>query len=233
MILLPEVRGSWYRFSDMAKKKASKLSLVNEQIFQLRISLMLTKPLVWRRVLVPGTFSLEALHSVLQISMGWQMSHLYDFQIGKVRFAEPDEFDRTPVKSLGTKLSTALRGEKSFFYNYDFGDGWRHEVTVEAVTDRDRNLRYPICIAGENACPPEDCGGPSGYESLLEKIRNPKDPEHAEMMAWIGGFFDPLSFDPNRINSDLLWTIDWAVPNDQGLYIPFSGLPSDDDGLFS
>jgi hypothetical protein len=150
---------------------------VHEQVFQLHVSLKETEPLVWRRIMVPGFFTLEALHSILQITMGWQMSHLYDFQIGEARYAAPDEFDETPVKSLASSISAALRDQKTFAYNYDFGDSWQHEILVEALTGRDETMHYPICIGGEKACPPEDCMGTPGYEELKKKISNPKHPE--------------------------------------------------------
>ena len=206
-----------------SKKKVLRTVGVEDQIFKLRISLEGPEPLVWRQVLVPGIFTLEALHSVFQLVMGWQMKHLYDFEITGQRYSEPDEFNDIPTKSVASSLTAALNGEKSFAYNYDFGDGWRHLVQVEDVVSREDEFNYPICVGGENACPPEDCGGFPGFEELKQKLDNKKDPEHKEMLRWVGGYFDPKTFDANRINRDMLWMIDWRrEPNDQGLYLPFN-----------
>lgn len=207
----------------MAKKKIDFRKKPEDQIFKLHIALEGTEPLVWRRALVPGLFTLEALHSVLQLVMGWQMTHVYDFCIGKERYAEPDEFDRKPVRSPNATLAAALSNETSFVYNYDFGDDWHHKISVEEVVVRDECVNYPICIGGENACPPEDCGGIGGYEELKQVIQDAKHPRHKELMQWLGGYFTPESFDANRINRDMLWMIDWELgANDQGLYLPFN-----------
>ncbi len=208
----------------MKPKKIGLRKVGNEeQIFKLRISLEGTEPLVWREVMIPGIFTLEALHSVLQLVVGWQMKHLYDFEIAGQRYSEPDEFNDIPTKSVASSLTSALNGEKSFVYNYDFGDGWRHHVQVEDVLSRKDEFNYPIYLGGENACPPEDCGGFPGFEDLKQKLADKKDSEHKEMLRWVGGYFDPNSFDANRINRDMLWMIDWRrEPNDQGLYLPFN-----------
>lgn len=211
----------------MVKKKArSKIGVTSkqsDQVFKLHVSLNETNPVVWRRIMVPASFSLEALHSVIQLSMGWQMSHLYDFQIGSFRYAEPDDFDDIPVKSIGTSLAVALKAHKSFVYNYDFGDSWQHNVLVEDVLSYDEIFNYPICIGGENACPPEDCGGISGFEELKQKVKDPENEEHHEIMRWLGGYYSAFSFDANRVNRDLLWAVNWkAGPNDQGLFHPYN-----------
>ncbi len=207
----------------MATKKATRKKKPLDQIFKLRISLEETDPIVWRQVLVPGHFTLEALHSVFQLAMGWRMSHLYDFQINKKRYADEGDYDDLPAESIKTGLSVAAGAVKSFFYNYDFGDSWRHVVRIEDVCTPDENFSYPVCIDGENACPPEDCGGFPGFEELKKKIKNPKDPEYDEILCWLGGHYNPISFDTNRINRDMLWMVDWTKePNDQGLYLPFN-----------
>lgn len=175
-----------------------------------------------------GDFSLEALHSVLQLTMGWQMGHLYDFVIDDKRYAEPDDFDETAVEALNTSLGEAIQNNKSLIYNYDFGDDWRHSILVEDKLPRDEKFNYPICVGGENACPPEDCGGIPGFAELKLKVADPKHEDHNAMMRWLGGYYNPYSFDPNRINRDLLWNIDWrGEPNDQGLYLPFANDAAD------
>lgn len=208
----------------MAKKKVSlKFPKAHETLFTLHVSLDDTSPLVWRRIAVPGFFTLEKLHSIIQLSMGWQMSHLYDFDIGGVRYSEPSDDDFEEGASVAASLVAALKDNKSFTYNYDFGDGWQHTIAVESVKALDNDRNYPLCVDGENACPPEDSGGTYGFESFKEIISNPDNPKFEEMMHWVGGHYVPSSFDPNRINRDMLWIIDWrGEPNDQGLYLPFN-----------
>ncbi len=103
-----------------------------------------------------------------------------------------------------TALSEVAPGVGTrFTYEYDFGDNWRHEVLVEKVVPVDRNGEYPICLAGARACPPEDCGGTSGYEELLEAVRDSQHPEHARMLTWLGGYFDSEAFDLAGVNRGL------------------------------
>ena len=210
-------------------KKVDFRKRPQDEVYTLHVSLPGTTPLVWRRIMVPGLFTLEKLNPVIQLTMGWQMKHLYDFHVGSDRFAEPDDFDETPVKGLAATITAAVRDAKTFSYNYDFGDDWRHTITVEKISAREKNMSYPICVGGENACPPEDCGGFPGFEELKEKVADKKHPEHAEIMMWLGGYYDPRSFDANRINRDMLWMIDWErEPNDQGLYLPFNSEADDE-----
>lgn len=214
----------------MAKRAAagSRLKSVSpEKIYQFHIALEHTEPLVWRRILVSSEFSLQALHSVLQMTMGWQMSHLYGFTVGKKIYSEPDDFARTQFGEVTTKISAAIGLEKSFRYDYDFGDDWRHVITVEAMLDRDPSFNYPICIGGANACPPEDCGSIPGFENLKAALSDKDHAEHDDLLMWVGGYFDFTAFDPNRINRDMLWMTDFGSgPNDQGLYHPYK----EDDG---
>jgi hypothetical protein len=207
----------------MAKKKISrKLKVVENTAFKMRVVLNGTNPLVWRQIIVPADLTLNAFHSVLQLIMGWQMTHLFDFEIDGKRYAEPDDFDEKMPKSLHSILSDVLKDQKSFSYNYDFGDGWRHTIDVEEILPAQSQPVRPMCTGGENACPPEDCGGMPGFEDLKKILSNPNNPEYDERLSWLGGYYSPFSFDPNRINRDMLWLVDWTgEPNNQGLYIPF------------
>ena len=96
----------------------------------------------------------------------------------------------------------------SIRYSYDFGDGWEHEIVIEAVGVAEPGERYPRCIGGEGACPPEDCGGPPGYEDLRKVLANPDDEEHGEMVTWMGlehaSEFDPATFDIEAVNRRLV-----------------------------
>ena len=155
-------------------KKASP-----SEIHQLKITLRYIQPPVWRRVEVPKDITLAKLHRILQVAMGWYDSHLHQFIVGKNYYGEPslDEFSELDLKDerkvrLGQVLS---KPKQRMVYEYDFGDGWEHDIVLEKVLPPDSNTRYPVCLEGAQACPPEDCGGVGGYENFLDAIR---DPDH-------------------------------------------------------
>lgn len=173
------------------------------QIYELKIELLEIEPRIWRRVLVPGTLTLAQLHEVIQIAMGWTNSHLHEFIVGAHSYSDP-EFEIEDAKSeyRYRLASLAPRVSNTIAYNYDFGDGWEHQIRVENIIDD--NKRYPgkpVCLEGERSCPPEDCGGPGGYQTFLEAISNKKHKQHKELLNWIGGSFDPEYFDRNAVNT--------------------------------
>jgi hypothetical protein len=188
-----------------------------KEILQIKISLMHAKPAIWRRIQVPGRLTLKKLHEVIQVVMGWQNSHLHQFTVGDTRYSDPnfemdeyaEEGDELVRDTSKIKISEIAKISDSFIYEYDFGDGWHHQIEIEKAFAEDQRTNYPICIGGESACPPEDCGGMGGYANLLEQLKNPRDPDHDSVLTWLGGFFDPKSFDPNHINRDHLWMKRW------------------------
>lgn len=108
------------------------------------------------------------------------------------------------MSSRSIKLSQLVdEGVTKFGYTYDFGDNWEHRVTVEKTLDADPTVKYPHCTAGKRACPPEDCGGPWGYDEFLVAIRDPKHEEHQHLLEWVGGRFDPEELDLNEVNRQL------------------------------
>jgi hypothetical protein len=180
-------------------------------VYSLRIELLDIEPLIWRRVWVPSDVVLQRLHKVFQAVMGWQESHLHEFQFGEVRLAVPDpegEDDKEVVDERGQRLDRLLKGGlREFQYRYDFGDGWEHRVVIEQVSAPKRLVAYPACVAGERACPPEDVGGPHGYAELLRALRGDQggpdedsEAEDEQRVLWIGGFYDPEGFDVNTTN---------------------------------
>jgi hypothetical protein len=173
--------------------------------YQLKVTLREVEPEVWRRVQVSGEISLSQLHQVLQIVMGWESAHLYQFTVGGASYGEPDPESTVPLKSdRRARLSQVAPAEKQrLVYEYDFGDGWEHDIVVEKIFSVAPNVRYPVCLIGARACPPEDCGGPPGYESLLEALRSSDHPEHEAMVEWVGGYFDPEAFDVEVVNRNL------------------------------
>jgi hypothetical protein len=181
----------------------------------LRIELQEVVPLVWRRVLVPNQWTLATLHHYLQWVMGWTDSHAHEFAVGEGMIAPAwwihevgpdadtgDYRDERRVSVAAVVSELGARGE--FEYRYDMGDGWRHRLLIESLppTWRSEDLPLPACTAGENACPPEDVGGPHGYASFLEILGDRKHEQHDDMVRWIGGVFEPTGFDLNRINRD-------------------------------
>jgi hypothetical protein len=177
----------------------------NDTIYQLKVMLRHSKPPIWRRVQVPADISLARLHQILQVVMGWTDSHLHQFVVGRTLIGVPDpDFGMEVKNERNVKLSQVVRGEKSkFAYEYDFGDNWQHDILVEKVLQAEPGARYPICLTGKRAGPPEDCGGVWGYDDLLEVIGNPSSPEHDEMLEWLGGEFDPEAFDVDAVNEEL------------------------------
>jgi len=184
-----------------------------DRVYQFRITLKGIKPPIWRRIQVPETYTFWDLHVAIQDAMGWEDYHLHEFEIRhpstgeKVRIGTPHEedefFGREVISEHEQKISDWFSMENSVAeYTYDFGDNWEHEIRLEEILPRDRGVEYPVCIAGERACPPEDCGGVWGYEEFLEAIRNPEHEEHEEMLEWIGGEFDPEHFDPREVSFD-------------------------------
>lgn len=187
---------------------------IKSKILQLKISLDGINPEIWRRFLVKDNISFENLHNIIQIVMGWENYHLYEFEIDE-KFIEADE-DRFFVDAVWknfmprrktlpareTELKELIKSEKQkFHYLYDFGDSWLHTIIVEKIFDEDVSKRYPICLDGERACPPEDCGGVGGYLELLEIKENKNHPEYEErIVEWLGEDFDPEYFDINEVN---------------------------------
>ena len=142
---------------------------------------------------------------MLQVVIGWTDSHLHSFCIGERRFTNAEDFeDLNMLAEKGHNLDGLLAHRiREFEYEYDFGDGWEHRIIVETTHKPVADWSYPLCVAGERACPPEDVGGPPGYERFLEAIADPKHREHDHMLAWVGGVFDPQGFDINAVNREL------------------------------
>jgi hypothetical protein len=162
----------------------------------LHIELAEVQPTVWREVVVPDSITLPKLHSVIQLVMGWQGGHLHEFQmaLGSYGNADPD-FAPEVQSEQRVSLKKALGASGGFVYLYDFGDGWQHYVKVNQTLPLDPGLKLPLCIGGEQACPPEDVGGPWGYEAFLAAISDPGHEDHDTMLEWCGEAFDPTHFD--------------------------------------
>lgn len=174
-------------------------------VYQLKVTLKNSKPPIWRRIQVSADTLLSKLHWILQEAMGWTNSHLHQFKVGRTYYGEPmPEEDLEIEDERKLTLQQAVPGvKKKFVYEYDFGDNWEHELLVEKALEPEAGVRYPFCLDGRRACPPEDCGGVWGYEEFLEAIRDPKHPEHDSMLEWVGGEFDADGFDLDAVNQAL------------------------------
>ena len=187
-------------------RKTSARRISPSRIYQLHIELDDIQPRIWRRLWVADTLTLAKLDRVIQAAMGWTNSHLHEFEIKGTRYGMlDDEWPQDPplLDDKRHRLGEVLGDDVvDFVYTYDFGDNWRHAVMVEKLLEPEEQTNtWPICLAGENACPPEDVGGIGGYMEFLEAVRNPAHPEHVAMWRWGGGPFDPRSFDINAANA--------------------------------
>lgn len=176
-----------------------------DKIYQIKVALRHSSLPIWRRVQVRSDTTLRRLHQILQVVMGWEGEHLHQFSIRGVLYSDRgDQFDLEIRDEARARLGEVVPRVKSkFLYEYDFGDGWGHEIQVEKILPAQEGTRYPVCLAGERACPPEDCGGIGGYDRLLEAIQDPNHPEHDERLEWLGEDFDPEAFHLEAINRAL------------------------------
>jgi hypothetical protein len=178
-------------------------------VYQFKISLDGIKPTIWRRIQVPGNYSFWDLHVAIQDAMGWEDYHLHEFQIRKpgtqelMRIGIPDDdFDwsRETLPDSEIKISEYFTNENRIArYEYDFGDGWIHKIIFKKALEKESGQKYPKCIAGKRACPPEDVGGIGGYYSFLEIIGDPNHLEHERMLEWVGEEYDPEEFEPGEV----------------------------------
>lgn len=173
-------------------------------IHRLKITLRDVTPPVWRRIEVRSSVTLDELAALLTSAMGWVGYHLHQLEVGgtvyqQSEFLDDSPFGRPALDESEHRLGDVLAavGDKAR-WAYDFGDGWEHDVVVEAICELDPDAVYPRCIKGRRACPPEDCGGWWGYANLLEAVADPSHDEHAELAEWLPPDFDAAHFDANE-----------------------------------
>lgn len=192
-------------------KKQHRHSQSSPSRYSLHIELLGIQPKIWRRLCIDGRVRLDALHHVLQAAMGWSDAHLHKFEIRAKHYGIPDpEFDELEWEILDEKkyrLNQLLDVGDTCIYLYDFGDGWQHRIRVEAIDDSDTgdaDYGEAWIESGERACPPDDAGGPAGYQDMLDTWKNsPKSDEAKELRAWAGADFDPARFDRLAANATI------------------------------
>jgi hypothetical protein len=184
-------------------------------VHQFLIVLTGIDPLVWRRVQVPAAYSFWDLHVAIQDAMGWLDYHLHEFRVVdadrqrvvSIGIPTDDDAEDHPVLAgWDVPLSQFFEGRGSHgphaSYAYDFGDDWEHVLVHEGLESAEPTQAYPRCVSGARRCPPEDCGGVRGYTEFLQAISDPDHPEHASMLRWSGGAYDPDIFDPEAVVFD-------------------------------
>ena len=176
-------------------------------LYQLKATLRYSNPPVWRRVVVRSDMTLDRLHLVIQMAMGWTDSHLHQFQVGRTCYGVSDPDLEFGYEMLDEKCYTvadlAPAVKNKFIYEYDFGDSWEHEIRLEKTLPPDIKFKHPLCLAGANACPPEDCGGITGYCELLAAMTDPEHEEHETMKEWIGCEWNASCFELEATNARL------------------------------
>lgn len=187
-----------------------------KMIYQFKITLKGIAPFIWRTIQVPADYTFWDLHVAIQDSMGWLDYHLHEFilknpisqKLDSIGIPENDA-DKSFIAGWKVPISEYFQSiDTKATYNYDFGDGWSHIISLQAILPKDPNVRYPVCVAGERACPPEDCNGVSGYDNLIEVLAKPRTTEAKEMNAWLKGHaknyypYQPDHFEPLKVTFD-------------------------------
>ncbi|WP_339251573.1 plasmid pRiA4b ORF-3 family protein [Sporosarcina sp. FSL W8-0480] len=184
------------------------------QHYQLKVTLKGSKPPIWRRIVIPGYYTFEELHLVIQEAMGWDNYHLYLFEYGDFiidpEAEDDDSFNsffapaRPKLDATDTMIAELMvkEGDKCQ-YTYDFGDDWQHTIVLEKILPADEERQVPVCLKGKRACPPEDCGGILGFESMLATLEGPDTDEKTHLLDWLGGEFDKEAFNIDYVNANL------------------------------
>ena len=197
----------------LASREIDSAMRPKRHAYQFKVTLPEIEPRIWRRILVPASYSFWDFHVAIQDCMGWLDYHLHLFRVTNPETGEREEIgipdddpfqDDTPcMPGWEIPIADSFREPGTLAeYLYDFGDDWQHEVELEAVLERVPKKKYPVCVDGARACPPEDCGGVPGYENFLRIIADPTDEEYESTRRWVGRPYDPSAFDPKKVRFD-------------------------------
>jgi hypothetical protein len=198
--------------------------------FQFKISLLNIEPVIWRRIQVPSSYTFWDLHVAIQDAMGWLDYHMHSFILypyndsKKIEIGEPDECNKDVILDWEVPLENYFHEGEKIIYRYDYGDDWYHEAIFEGSQQIISLKDYPKCIAGERACPPEDCGGVSGYNKMLRKLKLGKGKEFEEYKHWLKNHginyfpYKANEFSPEKIKFDdpfERWKIAFGANSDE------------------
>lgn len=195
-------------------KKVSKSNTKDKKYksYIIKVTIKNTHPPVWRRLQIPAGITFHELNAIIQLAFNWSGYHLYSFEIGNLLIEIPDDifddFDYKVINSKRTKVDKYFDEIEKLEYTYDFGDNWIHNIQIENVAESEEKFKNPVCLKAKMASLPEDCGGPWGYEDLLDVINNPKDERYQDMKDWLeqgySVWYDDRTYvDLNRINREL------------------------------
>lgn len=185
-------------------------------VMRFRITLNEIEPSIWRMIDVQDSCSFWDLHVAVQDAMGWLDYHLHSFvpqksseSVNKPIGIPDEDFDDGTLPGWEVSIADYFVSPGDFLeYEYDFGDGWCHQIELVDIQPREAGRKYPCCVDGARACPPEDCGGVSGYYELLEILEDPSNEEHESMVEWLKGHaknyypYDADAFDPASVHFD-------------------------------
>jgi len=192
------------------KNKPKRTTQRNTDVlYQFKITLLESNPPIWRRIQVQDC-TLDKLHEHIQTAMGWTNSHLHQFDIKGERYGDPELLDdgfedfecEDSTVTMVSEIFPKTGKRFAFKYEYDFGDDWQHEILYEGSPLLEKGKKYPLCLEGERACPPEDVGGVWAYAEYVEALADPKHERHEEFMEWSGPF-DPDDFDPKKATREM------------------------------
>lgn len=179
-----------------------------KNVYQFKISMPDIEPLIWRQIQVPENYNFWDLHVAIQDAMGWQDCHLHSFEAIKRNRNGTREYIGIPDGDFADGCiagwnvpitSRLLKKGDAMIYQYDLGDSWDHIIKLEKILPAEEGVKYPRCIDGERACPPEDCGGFPGYYNLLEVLSDPKHEEYKHLRSWVGKAYNPEVFDHTKV----------------------------------
>jgi len=183
---------------------------MDKNIYRLKVTLHWSEPQIWREMLMKKDSTFKELHQVVQVVMEWEDSHLHKFPINNHKYigVKPKNSfgfsNKTYIKESNAELQDYLKKKgDSIEYIYDFGDSWRHIIELKEIKEMEEDMKYPLCIDGENAAPIEDVGGIPGYYNMIEALNDPEHPEHEMYTEWLGENFDPNQFDREKVNQIL------------------------------
>lgn len=195
-------------------KKVSKSNTKDKKYksYIIKVTIKNTHPPVWRRLQIPAGITFHELNAIIQLAFNWSGYHLYSFEIGNLLIEIPDDifddFDYKVINSKRTKVDKYFDEIEKLEYTYDFGDNWIHDIQIENVVESEEKIKNPVCLKAKMASLPEDCGGPWGYEDLLDVINNPKDERYKDMKDWLeqgySVWYDDRTYvDLDEINMEL------------------------------